>query len=100
MTRKMNPFNPVDWFALGVLQQTLAASATETIMRRSALMGAGQMNMPEAAAMMMEKPTAIAKGFEKATIAAARGQNVAQITSEFLKPMTTKASSNAKRLRK
>ncbi len=96
---KMNPFNPVDWVALGVLQQTLVMSAAETIMRRSALMGAGQMGMPEVTSMMMEKPTAVAKGFEKAAIAASKGQNVAQVTSEFLKPMTTKASSNAKRLR-
>lgn len=92
--------NPMDWIALGFQQQRLLLGASETIVRRSMMMGAGTMGMVEATSMWFEKPAAFAEGFEKAAIAVAKGKSYAQIMTEFLRPIAASAGANAKRLRK
>jgi len=47
-----------------------------------------------------EKPTAFAKGAERAAQAMVKGRGPLAATIEFYKPMTHKATSNAKRLRR
>jgi len=90
----------MDLIALGFEQQQLALNATETIMRRSMMMGAGRMGAVETASMWFEKPAAFAKGYEKAAVAMARGKPHAQVMTEFLRPIAASAASNAKRLRR
>ena len=81
-------------------QQKLAMAATETIWHRSIQMALGQMSPMENMAMWMEKPTAMFNGFENASIAAVAGKSPLKVMQAALEPMTSKASSNAKRLRR
>ncbi len=92
--------NPMDWIVLGFQQQRLLMGAGETILRRSMMMGTGSMGAAEAVSMWFEKPTAFAKGFEAAALAAAKGQPQAQIMTAFLRPIAASAAANAARLRK
>lgn len=100
MPDRFNAFNPTDWMSLGLQQQGLAMSAAETIVRRTILMGSGTMTGVEATSMMMEKPAAFAKGFERAAVAVAKGRSPVQVTEEFWKPVASSTDANAKRLRK
>jgi len=100
MPNRFNAFDPTDWISLSLQQQGLAMSAAETIVRRTILMGTGTMNGVEATSMMMEKPAAFARGFERAAVAAAKGRSPVQVTEEFWKPVAGSAGANAKRLRK
>ena len=100
MRAKFNPFDPFGLVALGLQQQKLMISAAETVARRMQIAGTGKMSPVEMAGMMMEKPTAFAQGYEKAARAAAQGRAPVAILTEFYDPMTRKASSNAKRLRR
>lgn len=80
-------------------QQKLAMAATETIWHRTTQMALGQMSPTENMAMWLEKPTAMAVGFEKASLAAIAGKSPLNVMQAALEPMTKKATSNAKRLR-
>ena len=97
--RPFNLLNPFDFIDLGLQQYKLTVAAGETIWRRSSLYSRGALPITEAMSMWVEKPTAIAKGFEDAAMATARGKNPAAVFLAALEPMTVKASSNAKRLR-
>ena len=100
MAKRTMTGNPMDWVALGFEQQRLMMGAGETIMRRAMMMGTGDMGAAETASMWFEKPSAFAKGFEKAAVAAARGKPHAQVMTEFLKPIAASAAANADRLRR
>ena len=100
MQRRFNPMNPFDYIDLGLQQQKLGLAAAETIWRRSSLYSRGALTPVETMTMMFEKPTAMAKGMENAAKAAASGKTPVQIVNAALAPMTAKASSNAKRLRR
>ncbi len=91
-------FNPFEYFTLALQQQALLTASVQTICRRTALMATGAMSAAEATAMVMEKPTAVAKGMRQGARAAARGKSPAQIMSASMKPISAKASSNARRL--
>lgn len=99
MPRKTNPLNPIDYMDFAFEQQKLLMAATETIWHRSVKMATGKMSAVENASMWMEKPTAVASGLQKATVAAASGKSPAKVMRAAMEPMTTKASANAKRLR-
>jgi hypothetical protein len=100
MPRRINPLDPMGWATLAFHQQALALGAAETIARRMTMMGSGTLSGVEATAMMFEKPAAFAKGMERAAIAATKGQNPSRVMTEFLKPISASAGSNARRLRK
>ena len=100
MLRTFNPFNQFDFVDLGLQQQKLGLAAAETIWRRSSLYSRGALTPDETMSMMFEKPTALAQGLEGAAKAVASGKNPAQVLNAALAPMTAKASSNAKRLRR
>ena len=89
-----------DWTGLAFAQYALAMSAGETILRRSLLMGQGAMTALEATSMVMEKPAAFAEAWQNAALATVRGRPPVAVMTEFLKPITKAASSNAKRLRR
>ena len=99
MSRKTTTLNPLDYMDFAFEQQQLIMAATETIWHRSLKIVTGKMSAVENASMWMEKPTAVASGLQKATIAAASGKSPAKVMSAAMEPMTTKASANAKRLR-
>ena len=99
MSRPLNPFNFFDYVDVTFQQQKLVMAASETIWHRSLQLASGQMSLVEGTAMWWEKPTAIAAGLEKATLAAAAGRSAPQVMQAALEPMTKKASANAKRLR-
>lgn len=100
MPTKFNPLDPFGLIAFGVQQQKLMLGAIETIALRTQSARDGNLTSVEMIGMMMEKPTAFAKGYEKAAKAVAKGRAPIAVMTEFYEPMTRKASSNAKRLRK
>lgn len=91
---------PLDFMDFALQQQRLTMDAAETIWHRSTQIALGKMSPVENMSMWMEKPTAMARGFEKAAVAAVAGKSPAQIMHAAMAPMTAKASANAKRLRK
>jgi len=93
MSRYLNSLNPLDYVALAFEQQKLAAAAFETIWWRSSSFANGKMCPIESVAMWVEKPTALANGFEKASMAAVKGKTPAQVMQAAFAPMTAKASS-------
>ena len=92
--------NPAEWIDLSFATYALAMGAGETILRRSLLMGQGAMTALEATSMVMEKPAAFAVAWQNAALATVRGRPPVAVMTEFLKPITKAASSNAKRLRR
>jgi len=99
MSRRPNPLNSFDFIDAAFQQQKLAMAAAETIWHRSVQLASGQMSLVEGTAMLWEKPTAVAAGFEKAATAAIAGQSAPKVMQAALDPMTKKASANARRLR-
>lgn len=100
MARTIKPLTPLDFFELMAQQQKLALAASETIWHRSLQLALGKMSPVETASMWVEKPTAFVTGFEKAAIAAVSGKSPAKVMQAAWAPVTAKASSNAKRLRR
>ncbi len=100
MHRTLNFLNPFDYVSLAFQQQKLAMASVETVWHRSSQMAAGTMTPSESVTMWAEKPTALAKGFERASIAAVAGKSPVQVMHAAMAPMTAKARSNARRLRK
>ena len=99
-----SPFHGLDhasaWtrFAMAYWQMNLMAG--EVIFRRSLMMMQGGMTGPEALGMMLEKGTAFAAATEKAAIAAARGGDPAAIATAALQPISARARSNVRKLRR
>lgn len=91
-------FNPFDYFTLALQQQALMVASARTISRRTTLMMTGAMTAREATGMCLEKPTAFAKGLGQGGRAVKRGKSPAKVMSAALKPISAKASSNARRL--
>ena len=91
---------PIAFTKFAFQQQKLSMAACEVVFRRMTALGAGQMSDTEAVSMVFEKPTAFAKGAERAAQAMVMGRGPLAATIEFYKPMTHKATSNAKRLRR
>jgi hypothetical protein len=84
--------------ARGVTQMNLAAA--EVIWQRSAMLASGAMSAPEAARMWLEKPATFAAAAEKAVTAAVRGGDALAVTSAALRPYRSRATANARRLRR
>lgn len=93
-------FNPFEYVTLALQQQALLVASLQTIWSRTSMMVSGAMTPVEATTMVMEKPAAIAKGMGEGARAVARGKSPAQILSASLKPISAKASSNARRLKR
>ncbi|MFO7648601.1 hypothetical protein [Halomonas campaniensis] len=95
--------NPMDmmfaWMKIATSYNMMMLSAGEVIARRTMMMASGAMTGPEAMGMMMEKATIFATASERASVAASRGADPAQITAAALKPYSTKTRSNARKLR-
>ncbi len=91
-------YNPLEYFTLALQQQALFVASVQTVWLRSSLIMTGAMTPVEATRMCLEKPTAFAKGMERGARAATRGKSPAHVMSAALKPISAKASSNARRL--
>lgn len=100
MKRLNNALNPLEYMNFAFEMQKLTMAASETIWHRSLQMTSGTMSLHENASMWTEKPTAMFSGIEKATAAAVSGKSPAKVMEAAMEPMTTKATANAKRLRK
>lgn len=100
MARKPKIVSPFDIWALIFEQQKMMIAATETIFSRSSLFANGRLSPVEAMAMCVEKPAAYFKGIEKGAMAFIGGKNPAEVMNAAIKPLTAKASSNARRLRR
>lgn len=88
------------WMAYVTACSRMTLAANEVVVRRVHRMATGAMTGPEAAAMVMEKATAMAMSGERAAIAAARGGDALKIATSALKPYGTKTKANVRRLRK
>ncbi|WP_435401176.1 MULTISPECIES: hypothetical protein [unclassified Halomonas] len=98
---KNNPMNMMTaWMKVASSYNMMTLSAAEVIARRTMMMASGAMTGPEAMGMVMEKATIFATATERAAMAAASGANPARITSEALKPYSTKTRSNVRKLRR
>ncbi len=91
-------FNPMEYFTLALQQQALFVASVQTIWLRSGLIVTGAMTPVEATRMWVEKPATFAKGMERGARAATRGKSPAKVMSAAFKPISAKASSNARRL--
>lgn len=87
------------WSRVASAYARLTIASAEVIALRTAMMAQGSMSAPEAAQMMMEKPTAFATSAQRAMAAAVQGRDAAAITSAALRPLKTAAAANARRLR-
>jgi alpha-D-ribose 1-methylphosphonate 5-triphosphate diphosphatase PhnM len=75
-------------------------AAAEVIWHRSLAMASGTMTLPEATRMILEKPAALARSAERGAIAAARGAGPGKVAAAFVRPISSRARSNARRLRR
>lgn len=88
------------WTRLATAYTRMSMSAGEVIARRTMMMAQGAMSGPEAARMVLEKPTAFAAAAERAARSAARGATPVAVAEAALKPIGARTRANAKRLRK
>lgn len=88
-----------DWMELGKYVTEMNMAAAEVISRRVMQMSQGTMSGTEAMGMLFEKSTAFAAASEGAAAAAAGGKDAVGIATAAIKPLHTKARSNATRLR-
>jgi hypothetical protein len=88
------------WTKFAVAYGRMAMAANEVILRRSIRMSQGALTGPEAVGMVMEKASAFALATERAAVAAATGADPAKIASAALRPISAKARSNVRKLRR
>jgi hypothetical protein len=88
------------WTRFAFAYARMTAAAAEVIARRSHRIALGAMTPPEAAGMILEKPSAFAASAERALVAAAKGRDPVSIATEALKPYGAKTRSNARKLRR
>jgi hypothetical protein len=101
MFMTLEPINLANaWIKYVFAFQEMSLAATEVILRRSMMISQGRMSGPEAVGMVMEKATAFTAAAERAAVAAATGADAARIASAALKPIRTKARSNARKYRR
>ena len=87
------------WQKASLAYSRMWLSASEVIWTRTAMMARGTMTRREATRMFFEKPSAFAKAAEKgATALASRGGTAAAALAS-IRPIESKARSNARRLR-
>lgn len=75
-------------------------AAAEVIWRRTTMMATGAMSGAEAMRMLTEKPLALVEGATKAAMKAATGGDATAVASAAMRPLSTRARANARRLRK
>jgi hypothetical protein len=88
------------WMRYATAYTQMSVAAAEVIFRRSLRMSQGAMTGAEAVGMVMEKASAFALATEKAAVAAARGADPARIATAALRPITARARSNVRQLRR
>lgn len=88
------------WARLTMAFSQMSMAAAEVILRRSIQIAQGSMSQREAIGMVMEKATTFTVAAEKATLAAARGDDPARIAHAALRPYGTRTRSNVRRLRR
>ncbi len=88
-----------DWMQLGKYVTEMNLAAAQVISRRVIQMSQGSMSAPEVMGMILEKSTAFAAAGEKAAVAAAGGSDPVGIATAAIRPLHTKARSNARRSR-
>lgn len=89
-----------NWQSAAMAYNQMWLAAGEVIWRRGMQMMTGTMTHAEATRMIMEKPVAFARAARKAGIAASTGKDPATIARLAVSPLRSKASSNARRLRR
>lgn len=87
------------WTDLWAQQTETAMASAEVIARRSMMLMTGSMTTDEAIRMVMEKPTAFARGLEAGAIALASGATPEHAFYDAAEPVAVRARNNARRLR-
>jgi hypothetical protein len=88
------------WMKYAIAYSQMSVAASEVMLRRGLRMSQGAMTAPEAIGMVMEKATAVTAAAERAAVAAATGGDPAKIAHAALRPIRTKARSNARKYRR
>lgn len=91
--------DPLVFLDIAAEQSALAHAAIETASTRVWLFMTGALTGAEASTMWMEKPMAMARGFEAATVAAMSFQDPMKIARAAFEPASQAATDNALRLR-
>lgn len=86
------------WQKAGLAYTQMLVTANQVIAVRTMQMALGTMKPEEAARMVLEKPSALAKSMEMASRSAAASRGFAAATLAGIKPIGAKTASNMKRL--